>query len=139
MQPYQLPVQAAWLLYIHQPVGKEKISGGKGERISTGGKDLGEEKGEDLTGGEKALGGKGGKGSQQGKVAKDLREEKGEDLRGGKAVRGKGGERSQGEKAEDLGKKGFRGERRNLSQQGKGLKDLREERDDRLRGVDSLQ
>ena len=33
------------------------ISGGKGERISTEGKDLGEEKGEDLTGGK----GKGGK------------------------------------------------------------------------------
>ena len=55
--------------------------GGKGERISTKGKDLGEDKGEDLRGG-KALGGKGGKGSQQGKGAKDLREEKGEDLGG---------------------------------------------------------
>ena len=42
------------------------------------GKDLREEKGEDLRG-EKAL----GKGSQQEKGGKDLREEKGEDLRGG--------------------------------------------------------
>ena len=49
---------------------REKISGGKGERISTGGKDVGEEKG---------LGGKGGKGSQQGKRGKHLREEKEED------------------------------------------------------------
>ena len=69
--------------------------GGKGERISTKGKDLGEDKGEDLRGG-KALGGKGGKGgkgSQQGKGAKDLREEKGEDLGGENALGGKGRER----------------------------------------------
>ena len=51
------------------------------------GKDLREEKGEDLRG-EKALGGKGGKGSQQGKGGTHLREEKGEDLRGGKGLRG---------------------------------------------------
>ena len=66
--------------------------GGKGERISTKGKDLGEDKGEDLRGG-KALGGKEGKGPQQGKGAKDLREEKGEDLGGGNALGGKGRER----------------------------------------------
>ena len=46
---------------------REKIAGGKGERIST--------KGKDLRGG-KALGGKGGKGSEQGKGGKDLREER---------------------------------------------------------------
>ena len=65
--------------------------GGKGERISTTGKDLGD-KGEDLRGG-KALGGKGRKGSQQGKQAEDLREEKGEDLGGENALGGKGRER----------------------------------------------
>ena len=54
------------------------------------GKDLREEKGEDLRV-EKALGGKGGKGSQQRKGGKHLREEKGEDLRGEKALGGKGG------------------------------------------------
>ena len=48
---------------------------GHGEKISTGGKDLGEAKGEGLRG-------KGGKGSQQGKGGKHLREEKGEDLGG---------------------------------------------------------
>ena len=53
--------------------------GGKGERISTKGKDLGEDKGEDLRGG-KALGGKGWEGSQQGKGGNNLRKEKGEDL-----------------------------------------------------------
>ena len=47
-------------------------------------------------------------GSQQGKMAKYLREEKGEDIRGGKALGGKGGK---------------------LSEQGKGGKDLREERE----------
>ena len=46
------------------------------------GKDLREEKGEDLRG-EKALGGKGGKGSQPGRGGKDLGEEKREDLAGG--------------------------------------------------------
>ena len=68
---------------------------GKGERIPTGGEDLGEEKGEDLTGREKALGGKGGKGSQQGKVAKLLGRKRAEDLRGGKAFGWKGGKGSQ--------------------------------------------
>ena len=69
--------------------------GGKGERISTKGKDLGEDKGEDLRG-KKGLRGErggGGKGSQQGTVAKDLREEKGEDLGGENALGGKGRER----------------------------------------------
>ena len=65
--------------------------GGTGERISTKGKDLGEDKGEDLRGG-KALGGKEGKGPQQGKGAKDLRKEKGEDLGGENALGGKGAE-----------------------------------------------
>ena len=61
-------------------------------RISTKGKDLGEDKGEDLRG-EKALGGKEGKGPQQGKGAKDLRKEKGEDLGRENALGGKGRER----------------------------------------------
>ena len=48
---------------------REKISRGKGERISTGGKDLGKAK-------------ERGKGSQQGRRGKHLREKKGEDLGG---------------------------------------------------------
>ena len=51
--------------------GKE----GKASQPGKGGKDLSEEKGEDLKGG-KALEGKGGKGSQQGTGGKDLREER---------------------------------------------------------------
>ena len=53
---------------------REKISGGSGEGISTGGKKLGEKKGRSHRGG-KAFGGM-GKGSQQGKGGKDLREER---------------------------------------------------------------
>ena len=65
---------------------REKILGGKGERISTkgkGAKDLREEKGEDLRGG-KALGGKGGK---------DLNRERGQRILGRKREKISGGER----------------------------------------------
>ena len=54
------------------------------------GKDVREEKGEDLRG-ERPYGGKGGKGSQQGEGGKHLREEKGKISEGERALGGKGG------------------------------------------------
>ena len=61
-------------------------------------------------------------------MAKDLREEKGEALRGGKGLRG---ERisAEGGKGEDLGTKALGGKGGQGSEQGKGGKDLREERE----------
>ena len=84
----------------------------RGKRISTGkgGKDLSEEKGEDLRG--KALGGKGGK---------DLNREWWQKILGRKREKISGGE--------DLGGKGLRGERgERISTPKKRGKDLREEK-----------
>ena len=72
------------------------------------GKNLGEEKGEDLRG-EKALGGKGGKESQQGEGGKHLREEKGKNSEGERALGGKGGMDLNRERAKILEGKGGKG------------------------------